>query len=113
MKLLDQYFTTDYLIRLAGLRQRVMTRRPDPENHTEDELKEYAGWLQKELDFFFVGTHNQLQHHVGTLDNLSDKRHKLMASAAFVNSYLLGEITDQQIKDMFGGAKVSTAGLDS
>lgn len=101
MTYLNRYFSDPYVVRLANLKRAIMARRPEPDTASEDDIKEYAGWVQKELDFFYIGTHNQLKPHCGLLENLTDPRHKLLVSVEFINNYLLGEVTDQQIKDMF------------
>ena len=90
------YFKTTYRFRLKTLRTQVLNRRPVPPASEED-IAEYSGWLQKELDFFHHGTYGALKDQVGQLENLIDKRHKLMVSVEFVSNYLLFKVTEEQL----------------
>jgi hypothetical protein len=112
MTFLDDFFKGAYRIRLRSLRQNILSRRPDV-NASKKAIAEYAGSVQKELDFFHAGTLGTLRQTVGSLEQLVDKRHRLMVSTEFVNDYLLGKVTEEQIDKLFGGVKVSTVELDS
>ena len=90
------YFKTAYRFRLRTLRTNVLNRKPDQPASAED-IAEYAGWIQKELDFFHHGTYSALKDRVGLLENLIDKRHKLIVSVEFVNDYLLFKVTEDQL----------------
>ena len=99
---LDTYFTEQYVVRLEGLKEKVAFRTPVPDS-PEDIVKEFAGWVQKELDFFYAGTHEQLKLLVGDLTKLIYKKHKLLTSVEFINHFLLGLVNAEWIKQLIAG----------
>ena len=103
MTQVTEYFKTTYRFRLKTLRTNVLNRRPVPPA-TDKDIAEFAGWLQKELDFFHHGTYGALKDQVGLLENLLDKRHKLMVSVEFVNDYLLFKVTEEQLDKLLAGS---------
>jgi len=102
---LDTYFTEQYIPRLEDLKTKVRFRTPAP-GSPEDVIKEFAGWVQKELDFFYAGTHEHLKLIVGDLTKLIDKKHKLLTSVEFINHFLLGLVTADWIKELIAGKVV-------
>jgi hypothetical protein len=99
---LDTYFTEQYIPRLEGLKEKIGFRTPVP-GSPEDIVLEFAGWVQKELDFFYAGTHEQLKLIVGDLTKLINKNHKLLTSVEFINHFLLGLVTADWIKQLITG----------